>query len=791
MSGFLVALLIILILFIFISISSAKSSILNEINALSKKVDKLKVEIHELQTRKEVIEVKKPETAFRPENTLIKQAAPPPLPPKAEVNPEIDKTAEKPQGVRPSIPVYSTQKPPIPKREAPKQRINYEKFIGENLINKIGIGILVLGIGIFVKYAIDQEWINENGRVLIGILCGGILLGIAHYLRKSYKAFSSVLLGGGIATLYFTIYIAFRFYEIFGQSTAFSLMVVITAFTVAFSLIYNRIEIAILGILGGFLSPFLVSQGDGNHIILFSYLLILNVGMLVLCYFKKWPAINILCYIFTALIYGSWLFRFGLNPEEPHYISGFLFATLFFLTFFLMNLLNNLKEQRKFTATDFSLILSDAALYYTAGFVIIEKATDGLFTGLFTASLACFFFIFSWVLFRIKRVEKNLLYLLTGLVLTFLSLTAPVQLSGNHITLFWAAESVLLLWLFQKSGIKIIRTGSLLVLTLMLISLGMDWFNLYQIESGRVLSPIFNKVFITSVFSFASVFLYNFLVKKEELTAGIKLIEGIDLRPLLKGIMFPLSYIPIFLELYHQMTNSGHSDAFIALTLHAFTGIYLITVYMIEKWQKSRISPLVFSTASLIYFLWYILMHYTFISIRNEFATEGTSGIAFTLHYVNAFLMILLLNINYRILKAPLKAQKIPVGYYIIPALILLLYVLSAELDHLMVLSLFTEGELITPIIINSHKVGYPILWGLFSFSVMIIGMKKKMKDLRIAALALIFITLIKLAVYDIRDISEGGKIAAFICLGILLLTVSFLYQKLKVLLLEDTEKEI
>src|SRR5207247_885824 len=74
-----------------------------------------------------------------------------------------------------------------------------EKFIGENLINKIGIAILVLGIGFFVKYAIDKNWINEFGRVAIGILAGGILIGIAHYMRKGFKAFSSVLVGGGLS----------------------------------------------------------------------------------------------------------------------------------------------------------------------------------------------------------------------------------------------------------------------------------------------------------------------------------------------------------------------------------------------------------------------------------------------------------------------------------------------------------------------------------------------------------------------------------------------------------------
>src|SRR5690606_851085 len=107
-----------------------------------------------------------------------------------------------------------------------------EKFIGENLINKIGIVILVLGISFFVKYAIDKDWINEPARVGIGIFCGGLLLGVAHRLRLKYKAFSSVLVAGAIAVFYFTIAIAFHDYKLFSQTTAFIVMVGITAFSI-------------------------------------------------------------------------------------------------------------------------------------------------------------------------------------------------------------------------------------------------------------------------------------------------------------------------------------------------------------------------------------------------------------------------------------------------------------------------------------------------------------------------------------------------------------------------------
>ena len=183
-----------------------------------------------------------------------------------------------------------------------KKNINIEKFIGENLINKIGIGVLVLGIGFFVKYAIDKNWINEVARMFIGIACGFILLGIGYWLRKKYTAFTSVLTGGGIAVLYFSFYIAFQEYKIISQTLAFILLILGTAFTVALSLWYNRRELAIIGIIGGFASPLMISTGEGNYIVIFSYLFILNVGMIVLAFHKKWKEINIITYFFTVIL---------------------------------------------------------------------------------------------------------------------------------------------------------------------------------------------------------------------------------------------------------------------------------------------------------------------------------------------------------------------------------------------------------------------------------------------------------------------------------------------------------
>ena len=127
-----------------------------------------------------------------------------------------------------------------------------EKFIGENLVNKIGIAILVLAIGFFVKYAIDNDWIGPVGRVGIGILCGGILVAFAHRMRNSYQAFSSVLVGGGMAIFYFTITLAYQEFHLFSQLVSLVIMIIITLFAIVLALLYNKQELAVIAMVGRF-----------------------------------------------------------------------------------------------------------------------------------------------------------------------------------------------------------------------------------------------------------------------------------------------------------------------------------------------------------------------------------------------------------------------------------------------------------------------------------------------------------------------------------------------------------
>lgn len=792
-----------------VMVGSLRSGMNSEFHELRKRLDDLAEKINSGEVRmpempkaempKIIYESPKPQPKAEP----IPESKPEPKPEaKPEPRPEPkEDTKKEPVFASIEIPVEKSSvfnpepgpKAVVVKPKRPgffERNPDLEKFIGENLANKIGIGILVIGIGFFVKYAIDQEWINEIGRVFIGILCGGILLGVAHRLRKTFTAFSSVLVGGGIAVLYLTIYIAFHSYHMFTSPVAFLLMIGITGFAVLFSLAYNKVELAVVALLGGFASPMMVSTGEGNYVALFIYITILDIGMLVLSYYKKWSIITIISYVFTILLYGTWMST-QYDYTTPGMIAGALvFATGFYLVFFAMNIINNLKERRPFGALDFGMLLSNTFFYYGAGMYALNNPAGMDFRGLFTVALGVFNFAFAYSLYRNARVDKNLVFLLIGLVLTFVSLAAPIQLKGNYITLFWSAEAVLLLWLSQKSGIKLMKITSYAVTGLMIISLWMDLIQVYSVQTEENLTIIFNKGYLTSLFAVASFVGTLILLKKEKPDTSI-----INLNLYRNGLTLAtviLVYLMHLLELQYHVSAAFPDDINLQmLCIGSYNTFFLLMLLLAEsRLTVPGDTRSAFAFIGVVAVLAYVGVYYMYaLHSRYEVIMNGASSLAFGVHYILVALLIPVCGISIARIKK-LKEFNLRTGnayswFYVT----FFVFLASTELDNL-VLMMVANNVNMEHVLTQNQKIGYPILWGIASFLLIAIGLKWKLRHLRIISLTLFLVTLVKLFAVDIRGISEGGKIAAFISLGILLLTVSFMYQRLKKLLLTDDNPE-
>lgn len=778
MEGFIILLLIILLIMVV---------------RLMDKVDRIDTKVKHIHN--EIIgdtqPAKKTKPKVRPET--VEKPVVPPAKEKKQVEdktPEIIKQVVAQSQTRNITPVPAKK----PKSNAPprpsfmERNPDLEKFIGENLLSKIGIVIFVIGMGFLVKLGIDNEVINESMRVAIGVLIGGGMIGLAHYMRSSFAKFSSILIGGSLAVLYFTIALAFHEYALIPQTAAFIIMVTITAFGVLLSIAYDRKELAVLAIIGGFGTPFFVSTGSGNYAVLLTYILILDIGMLALVYYKKWNIINYLAYGFTYLLFiGVYISKF-IENEEATRLPLFLFLTGFYLIFFLMTIIYNVKNSRKFKYPEIGMLLTNSGLYFGLGLALVHGYREGLYSGLFTALVAVFNFAFAFVLYKRKDIDRNLLFLLIGLVLTFVSLIAPIQLEGNYITLFWAVESVLLLWLSQKSGIKLMSATSAIITVLMLISLSMDWQQNYYPRYDYVVLNIFlNKAFVASFVAMASLIGSSLLLKNEEEIDinGVKFIW----KPVYISVIFAVVfYLGFLLELNYQFLRYEFENTLRIILLGIYNFTYVIMILAAYRFKPSEwLNKAGFGLSILAVFSYLtIYLHQVTLSRSYEVWEQGNNT-GFYWHYVLLVLFLVVLVHLYQDIhkRYTFKSKEGTTALWILA--FIGVFVSSAEVSHLSMLYQFGSGRADYEAYDAAVRSVYPIVWALSALVLMIVGMKLRLKTLRLASLVLFSITIVKLFFYDLAG-NSTGKIVSFILLGVILLLISFLYQKLK-FIIEDDEK--
>ncbi|HVW94561.1 MAG TPA: DUF2339 domain-containing protein [Mucilaginibacter sp.] len=766
-------------------IVTSKASINQKLSALEQRISDLQNQLHKYQQK--------------PTQT-VSEAAPEVKPPKKHepIPVETPPESTKPEKIAPDIVVekhaevitdLSSVRRPVKTTEQKKQTEterspsfferypDLEKFIGENLVNKIGIAILVLAIGFFVKYAIDNNWVGAVGRIGIGIVCGGILTVFAHRMRNSYRAFSSVLAGGGLAIFYFTITLAFQDFHLFSQITALAILIVITLFAVVLSLLYNKQELAVIALIGGFASPFMVSNGSANYTGLFVYLLVLNTGLLIIAWYKAWRILNISAFALSVIVFGTVL----LTLKPANYTIGFRFASAFYLLFFVINIINNVRENKKFLAADFSILLLNTALYFAAGLYLLNAMHLPQYKGIFSASLAALNLFLSYILFRNRRVDPNILYLLIGITLTFISLTAPIQLHGHYITMFWASETILLYWLYQKSGIKLMKLTSLIIWMAMFVSLFMDICQIY-FQPGRQLPIIVNKGFITTVFSAVSTYILYVLVRRDDQSA----IYGVSInKTLYRVVALVLLFLAGALEIVFQFSYYyPHSGLDISYLICYTTIFVLLFNSLSAKINHGEHSHVVSASLSAIAILLYLLLSpLSFQLLEMILVGKKISAAHFTAHWASAvFISVILFRLVIACCQLNESLKKMTA--WILSSVIVIF--LSLEFCLLSELIFYSPENSVDIIQTVYVKTALPVLWGLVSFTLMWLGMRNKQKTLRIISLNLFSVTLLKLFLFDIKNIPVAGKIAAFFCLGVLLLIISFMYQKVKKIIVDD-----
>ncbi|MGH7992270.1 MAG: DUF2339 domain-containing protein, partial [Limisphaerales bacterium] len=292
----------------------------SRIEELARRLGALELEVFQLKRGREPVVPAK--TAPEPRTEIV---TPPPVQPAEPIVPPLPVSpASPPMAVPPPMPapIASPEPPPVfesPREFAPK--INWEQFMGVKGFAWLGGLALFLGVAFFVKYSFDNNLVPPQLRVAIGFLTGLVLLvGGVVMSRKNFPALSQTLCATGVVILYAVTFACRSIYhfEFFGPVPTFLLMALITAAAFLLAIRLDALVVAILGMLGGFLTPILLSTGQDNPLGLFGYIAILDLGLIVVALVRRWHFLAALAALGTAIMQIGWAGKF--------FVSGQYFA---------------------------------------------------------------------------------------------------------------------------------------------------------------------------------------------------------------------------------------------------------------------------------------------------------------------------------------------------------------------------------------------------------------------------------------------------------------------------------
>ncbi|MBU6399631.1 MAG: DUF2339 domain-containing protein [Verrucomicrobia bacterium] len=257
--------------------------------------------------------------------------APPALPPLPRTPPVIQPASPV---ATPTAPVAASDRASdrdLGGRGISRPTINWEQFMGVKLFAWLGGLALFLGVGFFVKYSFDQGLISPPVRVAIGWVTGlGLLVGGLRLSRERYAVTVQALCATGLLILYADVFASCSFYHFISAGAAFPLMVLVTAAAFLLAVRLDAPAVAVLGLLGGFLTPPLLSTGEDHPIGLFGYLAILDVGLIAVALRKRWTYLALLAAAATVVMEFGWVEKFFAVEKLEVALSIFgVFAYLF------------------------------------------------------------------------------------------------------------------------------------------------------------------------------------------------------------------------------------------------------------------------------------------------------------------------------------------------------------------------------------------------------------------------------------------------------------------------------
>ena len=385
---------------------------------------------------------------------------PPPIPgqPEPAAARAVAATAPAPRIQAPAQPAEPAEPDPITRAVLAAKAWLFEG----NVPVKLGVLVLMFGVAAGIKYAADAGWLVVPIELrLAGIAAAAIAL-LVWGLRNAVErpAFGLSLQGGAIGILLLVVFAAFRRYEVLAAMPAFAMVVILVAGASVLAVKQDAPALAVLGFIGGYLAPVLLSTGTGNHVALFSYYAVLNAAVFAIAWKKPWRALNLVGFVFTFAIGGVWGARYY-RPELFATVEPFL--VLFFLFYVAIPVLYALAGRQKNGKVDGTLLFGTPLLAFPMQVGLLEGDRFGLATSAVVVA-AIFAGLAVWAT-RNARL-RDLAQSAAGMGVVFATLAIPLALNARWTSAAWALQGLGMVWLGLRQGRRLTRWSGLVLLVL-------------------------------------------------------------------------------------------------------------------------------------------------------------------------------------------------------------------------------------------------------------------------------------------------------------------------------------
>ena len=417
-------------------------------------------------------------TAARPAPILapeeVSEPAEVPVAGKPAAEPELIQFEIEPATDAPGPEAERVASAPTP---APSPAVSFllRLITGGNLLVKIGLLVLFVGVSFLVKYASERNLLPIELRLAGAALGGVALIAVGWRLRQRRENYALTLQGGGIGILYLVVFAAFRIYDLMPPGFAFAFLLVLCVLSACLAVLQNSQSLAIFGAAGGFLAPILTSTGRGSHVMLFSYYALLDAGILGIAWFKAWRPLNLTGFLFTFGLGTFW----GYGYYTPaHFASTEPFLVIFFVFYTAISVLFALRQPPQLKGyVDGTLVFGTPLIVFAQQVAMVRPYEFG--AALSAVCMGVFYLAAARVLFRWKAAEMRLLceaFLAVGV--GFGTIAIPLAFEYRGVAATWALEGAGLLWVGVRQERLLARVSGMLL----------------QVGAGMALLPIILEI---------------------------------------------------------------------------------------------------------------------------------------------------------------------------------------------------------------------------------------------------------------------------------------------------------